>query len=177
MWHGDSLIATCRIQFPDVPCNWDHGVLATVPPGQSHKNSFIELYIAYFEIHSFQAYNSIIFSNFLYCAVFSINQFDNIFIPSVRFFLVIYVNPHSHLCVCACACAKLLQSCLTLCDPILAHQAPLFVGFCRQEYWSGLLCLFQGIFLTQGSNFRLLRLLHCRWTVCCRASREAHSHP
>ena len=37
-------------------------------------------------------------------------------------------------------CAKLLQSCPTLCDPVdLAHQAPLSLGFFRQEYWSGLL--------------------------------------
>ena len=35
-------------------------------------------------------------------------------------------------------CAKLLQSCPTLCDPVdLAHQAPLSLGFFRQEYWSG----------------------------------------
>ena len=34
-----------------------------------------------------------------------------------------------------------LQSCLTLCDPwTVAHQAPLFMGFSRQEYWSGLPC-------------------------------------
>ena len=31
------------------------------------------------------------------------------------------------------------QSCLTLCDPwTVAHQAPLFMEFSRQEYWSGL---------------------------------------
>ena len=37
--------------------------------------------------------------------------------------------------------AKSLQSCLTLCNPIwtVAHQAPLSMGFSRQEYWSGLL--------------------------------------
>ena len=29
------------------------------------------------------------------------------------------------------------QLCLTLCDPI-THQAPLSMGFSRQEYWSGL---------------------------------------
>ena len=29
------------------------------------------------------------------------------------------------------------KSCLTLCDPI-THQAPLSMGFPRQEYWSGL---------------------------------------
>ena len=37
--------------------------------------------------------------------------------------------------------AKLLQSCLTLCRPLTrACQAPLSMGFSRQEYWSGLPC-------------------------------------
>ena len=31
-----------------------------------------------------------------------------------------------------------------------ACQAPLSLGFPRQEYWSGLPALLQGIFLTQG---------------------------
>ena len=31
-----------------------------------------------------------------------------------------------------------VQMCPTLCDPV-AHQAPLCMGFSRQEYWSGLL--------------------------------------
>ena len=31
------------------------------------------------------------------------------------------------------------QSCLTLCDPLaVALQAPLSMGFSRQEYWNGL---------------------------------------
>ena len=34
--------------------------------------------------------------------------------------------------------AQLLQSCLTLCD--IAHQAPLSMGFSKQEYWSWLPC-------------------------------------
>ena len=39
----------------------------------------------------------------------------------------------------AAAAAKSLQSCLTLCDPIDgSHQAPLSLGFSRQEHWSGL---------------------------------------
>ena len=39
----------------------------------------------------------------------------------------------------ASAAAKSLQSCLTLCDPIGGtHQAPAFLGFSRQEPWSGL---------------------------------------
>ena len=34
--------------------------------------------------------------------------------------------------------AKLLQSCPTFCDlRDCSHQAPLSVGFSRQEYWSG----------------------------------------
>ena len=43
----------------------------------------------------------------------------------------------------------LFQSCPTLCNPM-------DWGFFRQEYWSGLPCLLQGIFLTQGSNPCLL---------------------
>ena len=38
----------------------------------------------------------------------------------------------------------------------VACQAPLSMGFSRQEYWSGLPSLLQGIFPTQGSNLRLL---------------------
>ena len=38
----------------------------------------------------------------------------------------------------------------------VAHQAPLSVGFPRQEYWSGCYFLLQEIFLTQGSNLWIL---------------------
>ena len=39
-------------------------------------------------------------------------------------------------CVCVCVCA---QTNSTLCSSMdLAHQAPLSMGFSRQEYWSGL---------------------------------------
>ena len=37
--------------------------------------------------------------------------------------------------------AKLLQSCPILCDLVdwtVAHQAPMSMGFSKQEYWSGL---------------------------------------
>ena len=40
------------------------------------------------------------------------------------------------MCVCMCLVA---QSCPTLATPLtVAHQAPLFMGFSRQEYWSEL---------------------------------------
>ena len=34
----------------------------------------------------------------------------------------------------------------------VACQVPLSMGFSRQEYWSGIPCPYQGIFLTQDSN-------------------------
>ena len=40
-----------------------------------------------------------------------------------------------------CMHAKLLQSCPTLCNLwTVVHQAPLSMGFSRQEHWSGLPC-------------------------------------
>ena len=44
----------------------------------------------------------------------------------------------------------------------VAHQAPLSMGFSRQESWSRLPFLRLGIFQAQGSN---LGLLHCRWIL------------
>ena len=38
----------------------------------------------------------------------------------------------------------------------VALQAPLSMGFCRQEYWNGLPCPPPGDFLTQESNPHLL---------------------
>ena len=52
------------------------------------------------------------------------------------------------------------KSLLTLTTPwTIACQAPLFIGFSRQAYWSSLHFLLQRIFPIQGSN---LDLLHCR---------------
>ena len=44
-----------------------------------------------------------------------------------------------------CVRAKMLQLCPTLCDPMdFSLQAPLSMGFSRQECWSGLSCPLQG---------------------------------
>ena len=50
------------------------------------------------------------------------------------------------------------QSCLTLCDPVdCSLQAPLSMGFSRQQQWDGLpFPPLQGIFLNQKSNLHLL---------------------
>ena len=42
----------------------------------------------------------------------------------------------------------------------VACQAPLPMGFSRQEYWSGLPCPSPWIFPTQGLNQHLLHILH-----------------
>ena len=76
------------------------------------------------------------------------------------------------MCVCVCVytymCAgagldtKLYLTLTTPCT--IACQAPLSVGFSRQEYWSGVGChaFLERIFQIQGSNPSLLWLLHCR---------------
>ena len=60
-------------------------------------------------------------------------------------------------------CRALLSWCsrVRLCatQGTAAHQAPLSMGFSRQEYWSGCRSLLQGICPTQGSN---PGLPHCR---------------
>ena len=49
--------------------------------------------------------------------------------------------------------AKLLQSCLTLCDPMdCSPPGSSAHGILQEERWSGLQCPPQGIFLTQGLN-------------------------
>ena len=41
----------------------------------------------------------------------------------------------------SCVSARSLQACLKLCNPLgVTPQAPLSMGFSRQEYWSGLPC-------------------------------------
>ena len=54
----------------------------------------------------------------------------------------------------------------------VARQAPLSMGFSRQEYWSRLPCPLPGDLPTQGSNLRLLQLLHCRRVLYHRATGE-----
>ena len=71
---------------------------------------------------------------------------------------------NSHVC-----CAKSLPSCLTLCDPMdyIALQAPLSMGFSRQECWSGLPCAPPGNLPDPGIEpvslyvFSIDRQVHC----------------
>ena len=64
---------------------------------------------------------------------------------------------HAKLC-CVASCLSCPALCNTM-DWTVAHQAPLSMGFSRQEYWSGLPLLLQ-IFPIKGSNPHLLCLFH-----------------
>ena len=73
------------------------------------------------------------------------------------FFITLFYFP-----IYACMLVKSLQSCVTLCDLIESARLPFSMGFSRQEHWSGLALILQGIFLTQESNLHFLCLLHCQ---------------
>ena len=76
-----------------------------------------------------------------------------------------------HVCVCVQSFSH-VRLFVTLWH--VARQAPVSIVFFRQEYWGGLPSLLQGIFLTQGLNPRLLRLLH--WQVIFYLLNQAVSH-
>ena len=61
------------------------------------------------------------------------------------FYLIVCVLSHF-------SCVRCLFA--TLCS--IARQAPLSMGFSRQQYWNGLHFLLQEIFPTQGSSVSLL---------------------
>ena len=70
----------------------------------------------------------------------------------------------AHVCV-MCVLGHCSRVWLVVTLQTVARQAPLSMGFSRQEYWSGLPCLLQEIFLNQVLNPCLLHLLHCKQTL------------
>ena len=72
---------------------------------------------------------------------------------------------HNLTCVHVCELISRIQLFAT--PGTAAHQAPLLMGFPKQEYWSGL--LLQGLFLTQGSN---PGLLYCGQILYCLSHQE-----
>ena len=67
-----------------------------------------------------------------------------------------------------CCCCLVAQLCPILCDSMDGnHQAPLSMGFLRQEHWGGLPCPSPGVFLTQISNQHRMfgRWILYHWTI------------
>ena len=73
--------------------------------------------------------------------------------------------------LCACMLSHFSRFWLSVAPWNTARQAPLFMGFSSQEYWSGCNFLFLGIVPTQWSNPRLPHLLHCRSLFTARPPR------
>ena len=95
----------------------------------------------------------------------------------------IYIFIYIVLCVCVCVCARACACLVTLIVFsgffatlwTVACQAPLFMEFSRQEYWSSH-ALLQGIFLTQGLNsISCVSCITGRFFTH-RATWEAHTH-
>ena len=72
-------------------------------------------------------------------------------------------------CVCVCVvCVCVLSHVRLFATPwTVARQAPLSMGFPRQEYWSGLPCPSPGVFPTQGQKPGYLGLLHWHSLPLC----------
>ena len=114
--------------------------------------------------------STILLSNFLclyVSSVFLVNRCTLvlfIFSQSDHLWLSVWLfSPYcSCWCVCVCVCVLSSFSCVWLFVTLwtVAPQAPLSMGFCRREYWSGLPCPPPGIFPTQGLNPHRSHLLH-----------------
>ena len=66
--------------------------------------------------------------------------------------------------VCVCVCVCVLSHVQLFATPwIVAYQAPLSMGFSRQEYWSGLSFPSPGVLPDPGIEWESLHLLH--WQV------------
>ena len=60
---------------------------------------------------------------------------------------ILYRLSHQGIYTCICICAKSLQSCLTVTPWTVTCQAPLSMGFSRQEDWSGWPCPSSDIYI------------------------------
>ena len=102
-------------------------------------SSFFQVYFCVFQKHfqvfiskSFTSLNRFILGILFLLVLWIV--FSSI--PSPNWRLFAHTKKHWLLYI-ACVHAKLFQSDATLWDP-MDHRPPLFMGFCRQEYWSGL---------------------------------------
>ena len=61
-------------------------------------------------------------------------------------------------CVCVCVCVSVLSNIRLLANPqTIGHQAPLSMGFSKQEYWSGLPCRHPGDLPNPGDEPKSLK--------------------
>ena len=72
---------------------------------------------------------------------FSVLYRRNVHYPHPRITTIFVLTRCVCICVCVCVCeVASVVSRFVATPQTVAHQAPLFMGFSRQEYWSGLPC-------------------------------------
>ena len=98
------------------------------------------------------------------CFFFFLNHFNILISCLKRFFKMFFFFFLGHMLLhLTCMRAKSFQYAQFFVNLwTVARQAPLSMGFFRQECWGGLPFPSPGIFLTQGLN---QGLLHCRWIL------------
>ena len=123
-------------------------------------SDFADISVGYVGQSSFQVsfYLWLLWARSLWSAAYDARKKNHIYFPSsiLPFFLLFYPwsCPPLHVFTVTQSCLILLSLQWTV-----AHQAPLSMGFPRQEYGVGSHFLLQGIFPTQELN---PCLLHCR---------------
>ena len=76
----------------------------------------------------------------------------------INIILEVRASTYQFVCACVLSCFSCIQLFATIWS--VAHQAPLFMGFSRQEYGSGLPCTPPGDLPDPGMNLCLQHLLH-----------------
>ena len=85
--------------------------------------------------------------------------------------LSIWLHIYIHVCVRVCVCAKSFQSRLFTTFWTVARQAPLSMGFSRQEYWSKLPCPTRATSsLVCGLSHSVVSDFLTRWMEACQAT-------
>ena len=86
---------------------------------------------------------------------------------------ITWIRIQTYVCVCCAMLSCFSRVRLFVTVWTVAHQAPLSMGFSRQEYWSGLPRPPPGDLSVPGIDSFLLHLLHCRGILYYWASWEA----
>ena len=169
-WATNTHFCRILVSWPGLepgPEQWKCQVLTTGPPGISQKNLtmmpalLLLAWLLYQAIITFyRKYNKKNNHVLSVCPLLDDHSLQDLLL----IFLVLLRKPrlrdNKYLLLDMCACS-VTQSCPTLCDTwTIARQAPLSMGFSRQEYWSGLPCPPPGALPDPGIQLSLLCFLH-----------------
>ena len=96
------------------------------------------------------------------CFLYDLANVGNLISGCSAFSKVLHIPLRMGMCKCICQVALVVSNCL---QPygLVAHQAPLSMGFFKQECWSGLPCPIPGDLPNPGTEpTSLISNLHCQ---------------